>query len=435
MIHSRKTTRTLGLLAGLALIGGGVAACSSSPSTDGGSPNADAPVTLTMTVWGSDTDKQVYDKRLALAKQKYPNITVNLQLIGTDYDTKLDTMVAGGKAPDIMELAQEVNVYSSKGQLVDLTPYYKGTDLVSTFGQANVDMYTTDGKLWASPDRAGTEVLYYNKDMFDAAGVAYPTASWTWDDFRNAAMKLTKSSGDKTTQWGYAAGDWWPWYMNWFKQNGGDILDSSGQPVINSPQNVEALQFYNDLVLKDHAAPSPVDYANAGLKNGQPDPLFSQGKLAMDSTGFWDVASFDTASFNWGVAPVPQGVKQATAAFGDGFGVSSASKNKDAAAKVALFLSSAEGEAPIAETGEDVPANLTAVQSDAFTKAAWLKKPIDLSAFADSAKFAYTPPVIAQWTAIQTAFTNGLADVYTGKKSVQDGLNDVQASVQKLLTK
>jgi multiple sugar transport system substrate-binding protein len=390
-----------------------------------------------MTIWGSDTDLKVYKERLALAKKAYPGITVTLQHIAADYDTKLQTMVAGGKAPDIMELAEAVNVYSSKGQLVDLSSYYKnaGSDPVKEFGQSAVDRYSTTGKLWAAPDRGGSEVLFYNKDLFDAAGVSYPTASWTWTDFKSAAQKLTKKDGDKTIQWGYAAGDWWPWYMNWMKQNGGTILNSNGQPEINSAANIEALKFYNDLVLKDRAAPSPRDYANAGLKNGSPDPLFAQGKLAMVTTGFWNVAALQATDLKWDVVPVWQGKQKATAAFGNGLAVGSSSKNKDAAAKIALFLSSAAGQAPIANSGQDVPANLAAAASEAFTKPTWLKTPANLAAFSQSAEFAYSPPMVPEWNEIQKAFTDGLAKVWTGDESVEKGLAAVQTTVQGVLAK
>lgn len=433
MIHTMRIKRTAAILLATGLAVAGLTACSSGGSGGNSSDKA----SLTMTIWGSSTDLAVYKKRLALAKKAYPTIDVKLQQIVADYDTKLQTMVAGGQAPDIMELAEATNVYSSKGQLTDLNPYYKsaGVSPVKDFGKGNVDMYSTKGKLWAAPDRAGSQVLFYNKDLFDAAEVSYPTEKWTWNDFRDAAIKLTKRDGNTTTQWGYAAGDWWPWYMNWMKQNGGSILNSKGTPVIDSAANVKALSFYNDLVLKDRVAPSPRDYANAGLKNGTPDPLFAQGKLAMETTGFWNVSSLDSTSLKWGVAPVWQGKEQATAAFGNGLAVSSASKKKDAAAKIVLFLSSAKGQAPIAESGQDVPANLAAANSKAFTEAKWLKSPVDLTAFSKSAKFTYSPPLVPQWNEIQKAFTDGLANVWTGTESMDKGLSAVQANVKSLLNK
>ncbi|MDR1077390.1 MAG: sugar ABC transporter substrate-binding protein [Propionibacteriaceae bacterium] len=406
---------------------GGLVACSPGDGTDGS-----ASVEITMTIWGGDTDKSTMEQRLALAKEKYPDITVKLNLIAEDYDTKVQTMFAGGTAPDIMETAEGVNVYSSKGQLEDLTPYFQaeGVDPVESFGQGSVNTYSTDGKLWAAPDRSGAAVVYYNKDLFDQAGVSYPTADWDWQTFRDAARRLTVKDGDTTTVWGYAAGDWWPWYMSWIYQNGGRILDDSGQPVANSAENIEALTFYNDMVFTDHSAPSPLDYADAGLDNGSPDPLFAQGKLAMEVTGFWNIASLKDSGLNWDIAPMWHGQDKAVPAFSNALAVASSSKNKEAAAKIVTFLTSAAGQKPIAETGLDVPANLQAVADPSFQNPAWNTAGVDLSAFTSSAADVYAPPFVPEWNKIQSAFTDGLADTWTDQQSVKDGLDKVQATLE-----
>jgi len=388
-----------------------------------------------MTIWGADTDQQVMTERLALAKEKFPNITVNLTLIAQDYDTKVQTMFSGGDAPDVMEVAETVNVYSSKNQLLDLTPYFQnqGIDPVTSFGQGSVDTYSTGGQLWGAPDRSASAVVFYNKDLFDQAGVSYPTADWDWNAFRDAAQKLTVQDNGTVTQWGYGAGDWWPWYMSWIYQGGGSVLDSSGKPVVNSAENVAALQFYNDMVYKDKSALSPADYANLGLNNGQPDPVFAQGKLAMEVTGFWNIASLKDSGLNWGIAPLWHGAKKAVPAFSNALAVSASSKNKDAAAELVTFLTSAEGQKPIATSGLDVPANLAAVADDSFQHPAWNTSNVDLSAFSQSASDVFAPPITPQWNQIQQAFTDGLAETWNGNQSVQDGLDQVQATLQGLL--
>lgn len=409
------------------------AACASSDS--GGGTTASGPTTLTMTIWGSDTDKSVMQERLKLAKAALPQISVDLVQISDEYDTKTQTMIAGGKAPDVMMVAEAVNVLSSKGQLVDLTSPMKnaGIDPVTTFGQGAVNTYSTDGKLWAAPDRSGAMVIYFNKTLFDGAGVSYPDDSWDWATFRDAAQKLTKREGDKTTQWGFAAGDWWPWYMTWMYQNGGRVLDDQGKPVVDSPENVEAIQFYNDIVHKDRSAPSPRDYADAGLKNGSPDPLFAQGRLAMEMTGFWNVATLAETDLEWGVAVLPHGKVSAVPAFGSGLAVTKQGKHQDAAAQLVSFLTSDAGQKPIATSGLDVPANLTTVSSTAFTEPSWNTKKVDLSAFTDSAAVVYSPPLVPQWNEIQKAFTDGMDATWQGKATAAEGLAKVQATLEGVL--
>lgn len=414
---------------GALLLAGTTACSSSSPEKPSG------PESLTLTIWGNDTDKKVMTERLALAKKKLPNITVTLQQISDDYDTKLQTMFAGGKAPDVLQVAEAVNVYSSKGQLVDLTKSLSedGVKPVESFGQGLVDTYSTDGKLWAAPDRSGAAVVYYNKTLFDKAGVAYPTGSWTWDDMREASKKLTVTKDGRTTQWAYGAGDWWPWYMSWMYQNGGRVLDSAGKPVVNSPENVKALEFYNSLVFTDKSALSPADYANQGLNNGQPDPLFAQGKLAMNVTGFWNISSLKDSGIKWGIAPLWHGADAAVPAFSSALAVSAQSKHTEAAAKLVAFLTSPEGQKPIAEAGLDVPANLAAVADTSFQKPAWNTTGVDLSVFTSSAANVFAPPLVPKWNQIQKAFTDGLAETWNGKQSVQDGLDKVQATLVSLL--
>jgi multiple sugar transport system substrate-binding protein len=410
----------------------GLAACGSSSQEE---PSGSDAVTLTMTIWGSDTDKQVMEERLALAKTELPTITVKLSLIAEDYDTKVQTMFSGGTAPDVMEIAETVNVYSSKGQLEDLNPYFdaEGIDPVASFGQGSVDTYSTDGKLWAAPDRSGPAVVFYNKDLFDQAGVAYPSADWDWDAFRDAAKKLTVEENGQVSQWGYGAGDWWPWYMSWIYQGGGSVLDAAGKPVVNSAENIAALEFYNDMVFKDKSVLSPIDYANQGLDNGQPDPLFAQGKLAMEVTGYWNVASLKDSGLNWDIAPMWHGAKEAVPAFSNALAVSSASKNKEAAAQLVAFLTSAEGEKPIATSGLDVPANLAAVADPSFQQPEWNTSKVDLSVFSASAEVVFAPPLSPEWNQIQKAFTDGLAETWNGKQSVKDGLDKVQATLTSLL--
>lgn len=421
----RDWRRVFGVAVSATLLTAGLVACS---GNSGASDDA-----IVMTIWGGETDKAVYTERLKLAQEKYPDIKVKLQQISDDYDRKVQTMVAGGTPPDIMMVAENVNVFSSKNQLEDLTPYLEKADVSATdrWSQGSIDTYSTDGKLWAAPDRSGAMVLYYNKDLFDAAGVAYPDGSWGWDEFRDTAQELTVRDGDTTTQYGYAAGDWWAWYMTFMYQNGGQVLDDSGTPVVNSPENREALEFYNNMVMEDHSAPSPRDYANLGVES--PDPLFAQGKLAMVATGFWNIASLLETDLNWDIAPLWHGEHEATPAFGSGLAITKSSKHKDAAAQIIEFLSSAEGQKPIADSGLDVPANLETAASPAFTNPSWLKAPVNLAAFSESAAFVYTPPLIPQFNELTKAFTDKLGAVWNGEETVEAGLAAVQSELERIL--
>lgn len=392
-------------------------------------------VALTLTMWGSEEDVKVYEKRVELAREKYPNITVKVIYIPSEYDQKVQTMIGGGTSPDIIELAEQINAYSSKGQIISLDEFVKssGINLDERYGSVK-EVYSTGGKLYAMPDRGGAMIVYYNKDLFDKAGVSYPTKDWTWDDLLNTAKKLTIKEGNEVKQWGFAAGSWWPWWMSFMYQNGGRVLDENNKPVVNTPENVEALQFYNDLVWKHHVAPSPVDFANMG--NPGPDQLFAQGKVAFEITGFWNIASLNKVpELNWDIAPVWKNKERATPIFGSGLAISKDCKNPEAAFKVIEFLTSEKGQMPIIEMVQDAPANLAVLKSDAFLKAAWSGEKIDMNTFTDSADAIFVPPLVPEWNEIQKIFDDNLAGVFMNEKSVEDALKQIQAELENLLGK
>ncbi|MET9630388.1 extracellular solute-binding protein [Lentzea sp. NPDC006480] len=145
---------------------------------------------VTVAVWGSDQDARTYQQRVDLASDRVAGVNVKLLHVKDgDYGTKIGKMIADGNPPDLIEVAESVHSYSSKNQLLPLDNFIGGEklDLAGRFGERAAHSYDRDGKTWALPDRTGPMVLYYNKDLFDKDGVAYPTADWKWPDFHRAA--------------------------------------------------------------------------------------------------------------------------------------------------------------------------------------------------------------------------------------------------------
>ncbi len=405
-----------------------VAACSAA------APSPPEPE-LTVAVWGSSQDAQTYQQRVDLARDHVGGLKIKLMHVPNngDYGKKIQEMITAGKAPDIIQVNESVHSHSSKNQLIPLNDYLGSAklDLVARFGERAAHSYDREGKTWALPDRNGPMVLYYNKDLFDKDGVAYPTADWKWPDFLAAAQKLTVREGAKTMRYGFAAGDWWPWWMAFMLQNGGRIVDDAGKPVINSPQNVKAMQFYVDLVAKHKVAPSKRDYEN--LKISSPDQLFAQGNAAMVMTGFWNVAALkEVPHVRWGVAPLFQNTKQATISFQTGLAITKASRNQDLAFKVLDFLTTADGQKPIAVNGQDGPANREVQDSDLFLHPAWAIADVDMTAFKTSAEFAYAPPMTPEWGDMQKVFGTIIGEICDGVISPSDGLAAAQRSLENL---
>lgn len=439
MLKKRILSAALAAALSLSMVAcGGATSSSEGESTQKTEADGEG-VTLTMACWGSELDVKAYQERADLLHEKYPELTLKVMNLPNDgYDTKIQTMLASDNAPDIIQVAESSNSYASKGVFADIGQMAQdaGVDMESRFGGAT-EAYKWQGKLYAMPDRSGAMVLYYNRDMFDAAQVEYPTKDWTWEDFLSAAQALTVAGDDGVvTQYGFAAGGWWPWWMSFMYQNGGRILDESMENVVvNSPENVEAINFYTDLVHKYKVAPSADDYSRFGLKDGQPDPLFAQGHTAMCLTGYWNIGSLSSVEeINWNIAPLWKNKESATFSFGSGLAIPEKCENKEAAFKAVEFLTSEEGQAPIVTNNQDAPANLDLLRSDLFLHPEWAKeKDINLAAFADSADMMVSPPLHPKWNEIQRVFDENFSVLFQQSGDSAETLAKIQTELESVI--
>ncbi len=181
----------------------------------------------------------------------------------------------------------DVRMFVERGGAADLTAYVQGKG-----GLPGVDtsvyyptLYQTevvDGKPYFLTKDYSPLAIYYNKTLFDKAGVAYPKEGWTWADLQNAAVKLTSGSGP-TAQYGIVLpGNWTRAVEPFVFQNGGDVTSPDGTKTsgyLDSPASVAAHQYYVDLYNKYHVSPSPADMSTT-FKGVD---LFQTGKAAMDS--------------------------------------------------------------------------------------------------------------------------------------------------------
>lgn len=390
-------------------------------------------IKLKMTIFGSDNDEAVYRQRLDLVQKKYENIEVELLYIPSEYATKVKTMFVSGEAPDILQLSEDVHSYSALGQIMALDDLVSknGLDLGKRFGTAH-QTYVYKDHLYALPDRGGAMIVYYNKDLFDKAGVSYPTKDWTWKDMLAAAQKLTVRNGEEVETYGFAAGDWWPWWLSFIYQNGGRILDKDGKVVFNSPETVEALQFYNDLVFKHKVAPSPQEYADMG--NPGPDPLFAQGKVAFEITGFWNIGSLNNVpDLNYDIAPLWHQKESGTTAFGSGLAISQNCKYPEVAYQVIDFLTSVEGQMPIVEMKQDAPVNIELLSSEKFLSAQFASRAIDMNVFSESADQIMDLPLGPYWNEMTEICGNHLSELFNGQKEAAEVAENIQADLEEMM--
>ncbi|MEZ4517363.1 MAG: extracellular solute-binding protein [Chloroflexota bacterium] len=153
------------------------------------------PVELTYFTFSAAPDHlEDLDAMIAAFSEQHPEISVKVETAPfDDYFTKLQTLIAGGTAPDVFELNYENFVtYADKGILLDLSPLMAADESLDTniYYPRALEAFTYDGKQEGLPATFSTVVMFYNKDLFDAAGLDYPTNDWTWDDVRAAAEQI-----------------------------------------------------------------------------------------------------------------------------------------------------------------------------------------------------------------------------------------------------
>lgn len=268
----------------------------------------DEKVVLNFIRWSNgpalDAEEEDKVKRFNEAR---PNIQVKMTLFPWDETFKKIELSLASKEPvDLFWFDLPVYAFYKKGLIKNLQPYFDRDINLDEYDAKLWDPYRFDGKnLYVGPDNYGTLAFYYNKDLFDKAGVEYPNENWTWDDVLVAAKKLTVKEGNETVQFGLDPGaltNWWGWMiLSW--EQGGEIVDQVHDPTqftFNTPQTVNALQYLQDLVYKHGVAP---DAAQRNALAGD----FMTGKIAMYVGGDWDLGTLkEVKDFKWDMVPLPK---------------------------------------------------------------------------------------------------------------------------------
>ncbi len=280
----------------LAALGVVVAACGSGGGGSSAGTSASPGGSGTVTLWHgyTDVERSAIDATAVKYNATDPAWKVKVVFSGSnDYGLqKLLTALAAGKAPDMMyqygsslaNLARSPKIVTV-GDLIAKTPSFDWND----FFEAERLACTVNGQVKALPALVDNLALVYNKKVFDRAGVAYPTADWTWDDFRSAAAKLTDpatkqygwayvNDGSEDTVWRYLATLW---------QAGGDLLNADNtKAAFDSPAGLASMTLLQDMVVVDKSV-----YLDSGNQNYL--NLFNAGKIAMLWTGPWDMSSIN----------------------------------------------------------------------------------------------------------------------------------------------
>jgi multiple sugar transport system substrate-binding protein len=397
---------------------------------------SDGTIQIKVAFWGSPEEIDIITHSISDWQQAHPNIKIIFEHTPyTGYDSKILTRIAGGAAPDI--IATEVDyfvTFASKNVLEDLTPYVEQSTSFDKkdFFPTIFDRFTHQGKVLAIPrDVAPFACVFYNKKLFDEAGLAYPTDDWTWDDLLRLSRALTKKdAGGRVTQYGFYG---WAW-QNFVYGNGGALVDDVKNPkrtLVDDPKTIQGLQFYSDLINLYGVMPTPVALANLGMGV---DLMFASGRLAMFLSGIWETPGLRNYNFNWDVAMFPknsQGVR-AFGSGGSGYAILKSSKNKKEAWEVIQALTGTNGQKQLAEKGLAQPSRISVSASES-----WATNPLPPSnkkMLNEAVKYIQFSPFHPLWREVEEKYLKPQLDlVFNGKKTAAEVAQQVAPQMNALL--
>lgn len=385
--------------------------------TETQAPAPAEPVTITYCNFNSSGgNEETLSKMVAAFESEYPNIKVEVETIGySDYFTQMQTRVAGGTAPDCYELnIENFAAYANKGLLAEIS----GVD-VSGLNETALGAFNVGGKQYGLPESFSNVVLIYNKDLFDQAGVAYPTDDWTQDDLQAAAEKI-RALGDDIY------GIWQPITYNEFfkvaKQYGGALLNEDKTAfTINSPENLKAAQALVDRVLVSNVQP------NAAQQGGMGDwDMFMSGRLGMIPTGIWAFQTFtENCDFAWDIVVEPGSTQKATHFFSNCVVMNPETKHPEEVATWLAWLASSTTSADIRlAAGWDLPALKDLSALSAYLE---ITPPDNREAVFESLNYLVMPPVIEDYALMSDIIGQKLAAAAEGTITVQEALDQAQA--------
>jgi multiple sugar transport system substrate-binding protein len=345
--------------------------------------------TIRIGSWESGDALEPWNNAIAKFNEMYPNVEVQLEAIPQEYGTKLLAQFAAGTAPDVYMVGDgNVAKFVGQGVVEPLDAYMEGEDGldIDTFFPAIAEFGRIDGKMYLMSKDFSPLVLYYNKDIFKETGVDYPSADWTWEDLLAAAKQLTVDANgndatsadfdkDDIEQWGIMLPAHWgdPLWLRGILpiifQNAGTTLSEDGTTAtgyMNSPETVEALQWYVDLFKVHFVAPSRENLdAYAGTD------WFQSGLAAMVWTGRWPLKDYlKNPDLSFGTMGLPAGPEgKANALCWAGFAMYSESPNKEAAWAFLKHIAAGDGAQEFAKYGftavQDI-AELQGLDADPF---------------------------------------------------------------------
>lgn len=385
---------------------------------------SDVTAALRLQTFGGDAELAGITNAIARFNQKYPNVTVEVSIdpISSgwgDYVTKVLGQFNSGTQADVYGTAIETfNAFSSRGLWLPLNDLVAANTGFSDFAPSLFEQGSYQGNINYIPTSWNNIMINYNRDLFDAAGVAYPAKGWTWDDFRETAKKLTVKDGSGTvTQFGYEVPNQNFFVQPWFFSNGTGVLtpDWTASNMLD-PKVAETLQYLYDLIHVDGVSPIP----GAETMDNQ----FMAGQVAMISRGQWIVQNAKKNNLNMDIANPPMKEKEATVIGFGAYAIAKSASNVELAQELVLELTSEETQREQGERGGGVPGRKSAASTEAF-----LAFPPSANLYYETLPFTTAVPSPANFQEVESIFIRHYVAMMSGEETIADGTKAADAEL------
>ena len=390
-------------------------------------------------IFGDPAELAAYERLVEAFELEHPGIAIALRHVPSqgDYRRRLTTEFAAGAPPDAMLLNyRRFATFAHEGGLAPITSYLASSSVIQESGyyELTIEAFTLAGELWCLPQNVSSLLVYYNRDLFDAAGLDYPADDWTRDEFLALARALTvdadADADGRADQYGVGISPHLFRLAPFIWQDGGELVDDPAAPTrlaLDSPVALAALRWFVDLQVREGVVPDAV----AELAESS-ESRFLNGRLGMIVNSRRVVPTYRTITgFEWDVAPLPRGRTAAGILHSDGYCMAAAAGNKEAAWTFIEFANSAAGQELMAATGRTVPSLRSVARSPAFLDP--LLPPANSRVFLDAIPTLGRVPVLPAWPAVEEIASREIERAFYGRVPVEEAAGAAVALAQPYL--
>lgn len=403
--------------------------CPSSPNTSASSTESGT-VTLTFSYSpASPADDALVRQNLDKFQQSHPTIKVNYVPITGDYTTKMRANIASNTVPDVFYLQPNMaSEYISSNKLLNLSPYMARDNVAaSNYYPSLLSPFTcTSGQVYGIPKDWNSLGVFYNKQMFQSAGLTAPSSTWTWADMQTDAQKLTKNPGSPNSVYGISMSPDLSRWGAFLIANGGSVLNKGGtQATFNNSAGVSSLQYY-DSFLKNNTGTLPT-----GVGAPWNGDAFGKQRVAMAIEGGWLIPYLaqQYSSVQYDIAPLPVAPngKRANLIYTNAWAAYSGTKHPDAAWQLIKYMTGSSVQESQLNAGFALPTLKSLANAPYFASHPGFKT------LFDAATYGYADYYGPQDQSIHNTVATALQSVLLNKQTPQQALDDAAKKVNSQL--